>query len=202
MFRKDLLKPTDLITIRKGEPVYSNFTGEVAPAPVEMIKIKENPDSKTCSFFRRMDDSCAIYENRPEQCRDQECWNPAHVPAAGGERLQRAALLKDTAQLWDVIQHHENRCAQDEFSRAMARLSATHGQTVEEVLELLRYDHYIREFVMEQFGLNPDSMSFFFGRPLKETLFMYGLRLEEQPDGCFLLKPVEEGVHTGSATGD
>jgi hypothetical protein len=74
----------------------------------------------------------------------------------------------------------------------MARLSATRGQCVEEVLEILKFDHHVREFIAEKLNLDPASLDFFFGRPLKECLGLYGLRLQEQPDGSYLLTPLQE----------
>jgi hypothetical protein len=55
---------------------------------------------------------------------------------------------------------------------------------------LLRYDHHVREFISDQFNLDPETMTFFFGRPLKDSLRFYGLKLEEQDDGCFMLSPL------------
>ena len=72
----------------------------------------------------------------------------------------------------------------------MARLGATKGQTVEEVLELLSFDRHVREFITEKFGLEPETMDFFLGRPLSSFLGFYGLKLEEK-DGGFFLSPVE-----------
>jgi hypothetical protein len=74
----------------------------------------------------------------------------------------------------------------------LGRLSATKGQTVDEILDILRFDHYVREWVCENLGLKADTLAFFFGRPLKETLFLYGLNLEEQEDGSFLLSAIPD----------
>ncbi len=73
----------------------------------------------------------------------------------------------------------------------MTRLGATKGQTVGEILDLLAYDHHVRGFIAENFGIASESMDFFLGRPLREAIARYGLELEEQSDGSFLLKPVE-----------
>jgi hypothetical protein len=73
----------------------------------------------------------------------------------------------------------------------MTRLGATKGQTVGEVLDLLAFDHHVREFIAENFSIEPDSMDFFLGRPLQDAIINYGLELEQQPDGSFLLKLME-----------
>lgn len=192
LFKKDIIKPAHVITIRQGEPVSEK--GQIAPAKKEMIKIKEVPDSKSCVFYEKNGSSCGIYENRPKQCKLQECWNPERTEDQEKDWLDRRALLPATGPLWDIIQRHENKCSYEEFNRSMAKMGATKGQTVEELLELLRYDHYVREFVQEHFNLGPDTLSFFLGRPLKDSLHLYGLRLEEQADGCFFLAPTEEQI--------
>ena len=45
---------------------------------------------------------------------------------------------------------------------------------------------------LKQFNLDKDDLDFFFGRPLKETIVAFGLAVDEQPDGSFLLRPIEE----------
>jgi Fe-S-cluster containining protein len=193
LFNKEILKPADVLTIRRGEKTYSNITEQASHTDRELIKLREKPDSRECIFYENADKSCAIYESRPAQCRRQECWNPeASVEESDDAPLSRKDLLETTGPLWEVILRHEDRCSHDEMSRAMARLSATKGQCVEEVLEILRFDHHVREFIAERFSLVAESMDFFFGRPMADCLGMYGLKLREQPDGSFLLTPADE----------
>jgi len=193
LFNKDILKPADVITIRRGEQTYSNITEEVSPTVKELIKIREKPGSKVCVFYTTGDKSCAIYESRPVQCRRQECWNPeASVEEAGDAPLTRRDLLETIGPLWEVILRHEERCSHNDLSRSMSRLSATKGQCVEEVLEILRFDHHVREFISEKLNVEQATLEFFFGRPLKESLHLYGLQLEQQADGSFLLSTIQE----------
>lgn len=193
LFNKDIIKPADVITIRRGEETYSNITEEVSATDKELIKIREKPESQECIFYEQGGKSCAIYESRPVQCRRQECWNPeGWVETQGDATLTRKDLLEATGPLWEVILRHEERCSPSELSRSIARLSATKGQCVEEVLEVLRYDHHVREFISEKLNLQPDTLGFFFGRPLKESLEPYGLKLKEQCDGSFLLTTLQE----------
>jgi len=193
LFNEDVLKPADVITIRRGEQTYSNITEEVSPTVKELIKIREKPGSKVCVFYTTGDKSCAIYESRPVQCRRQECWNPeASVEEAGDAPLTRRDLLETIGPLWDVIVRHEEHCSHNNLNRSIARLSATKGQCVEEVLEILRFDHHVREFISEKLNLEPETLEFFFGRPLKESLDLYGLKLQEQGDGSFLLTTLQE----------
>jgi Fe-S-cluster containining protein len=192
LFNRDIVKPGHLITIRAGEPAYSNRTEELAATPEELIKIRETPGTKTCIFYEKSGSKCAIYESRPAQCRSQECWNASASEGIDGlTPINRKRLLEPISSLWEIIQRHEERCSYSELGRAMTRLGATKGQTVGEVLDLLAFDHHVRGFIAENFGIDPDSMDFFLGRPLQDAIANYGLELEEQPDGSFLLTPAE-----------
>jgi Fe-S-cluster containining protein len=192
LFNRDILKPQHVITIRRSEDAYSERSQKAEPSDHEYLKIKERPDSKTCIFFSKLNNECAIYEARPQQCKTQECWNPEASSREEDSWIERKTLLEATGPLWDIIRRHEEKCSHFELKRALGRLSATKGQTVEEILEILRFDHYVREWVCETFGLKAETLEFFFGRPLKDTLFLYGLSLEEREDGSFFLSVTPE----------
>jgi Fe-S-cluster containining protein len=193
LFNKDILKPAHVITIRRGQMTYSSISEQTFTTEKELIKIREKPESRECVFYEKGGNSCAIYESRPVQCRRQECWNAdASAEVARDVPLTRQDLLETTGPLWEVILRHEERCSHDDLSRTMARLSATKGYCVEEVLEILRFDHHVREFISEKINLEPESLDFFFGKPLKDSLGLYGLKLEEQADGSFLLTSLQQ----------
>jgi len=192
LFAKNVLKPGHVVTIRSGEWGYSNKDQHASPVDRELIKIREKPGEKTCIFFENWDKSCSIYESRPRQCVLQECWNPETVEAAPEDPLSRKDLLKAAGPLWEIIQRHEERCSHEELNRAMARLSATKGRTVEEILDLLRFDDHVRQFVSERLGIADDDMVFFFGRPLRDCIEAFGLKVEQQADGSFLLTQVQQ----------
>ncbi len=192
LFRRDVLKPGQVITIRVGEPTYSSETEEVAPTRDELIKIREVPGSKTCIFYEKSGSTCSIYDSRPVQCRNQECWNTAAAEKTVCVKpIGRRHLLEAIPSLWEIVQRHEERCSYSEFTRAMTRLGATKGQTVGEVIDVLGFDNHVREFITERFGFDAETMDFLLGSSLREAIAQYGLVLEEEPDGSFLLKPVE-----------
>jgi len=196
LFVEEIIKPDHVITVRKGEAAYSGVSDEVAPLEEEIIKIRESPGGRTCVFYESGGKECSIYDSRPQQCRSQECWNPENYEQiAGTPMLKRKAILETTGAFWDMIQQHEERCSYSEVGRTVARLAATKGQTVQQVMDLLRLDHKMRQFISERFRLDLQTMDFFLGRPLRETIVMFGLKVEEQPDGSFLLTPLdpEEG---------
>jgi Fe-S-cluster containining protein len=192
LFVDDVLKPEHVVTIRKGEHVYSTTEEVVIRSDDELIKIREVEGARHCRFYDESESACTIYEVRPLQCRRQECWSPESFNTLNDvPKLTRKRLLEPTGVLWDIIQAHEDKCSYDETARIIARMEATKGQTVEDLLELLRIDHYVRLQTAEQFNLDEEAMEFFFGRPLRETIRLYGLELEEHPDGSFMLKMIE-----------
>jgi len=192
LFVKNTLNPTHVITIRKGEVAYSAVSQRLAPGESEMIKIREIPGGKTCIFYESEAKTCKIYASRPMQCRTQQCWNPknydniAEMPA-----LRRKALLGVTGDLWEMVREHEERCSYAELARVMARLAATKGRTISELLDLLAYDDNVRTFTVEKLGFDPGIMDFLFGRPMRDAMWAYGLKVEGQPDGSVMVTPLE-----------
>ncbi|HTY25053.1 MAG TPA: YkgJ family cysteine cluster protein, partial [Desulfomonilaceae bacterium] len=193
LFNRDLLKPSDVITVRKGEWVRAHAQDRLEPTEKELIKIREVPGSTACIFFEPEGKSCSIYDARPLQCRQQECWDPQDCDEIRDQAvLNRAALLSETRPLWDIILRHEERCSCEELARVMAKLGATRGQAVEELLELLRFDQHVRSFIKENFRLAAEAMDFFLGRSLSQAVEPYGLRVVEEPDGSFLLTMLDD----------
>jgi Fe-S-cluster containining protein len=185
------LGPKDVFTIRKGEIVFDGRAEKSLATETERIKIRETPGERTCVFYQKGNRECSIYDDRPEQCRLQECWNPDFADSSRKSPLTRRELFESTGDLWKIIERHDERCSHEDFSREIARLGATKGQTVENLLELLSFDHHVRDFTVEKLGFAPETVDRFFGRPLKDSLEHYGLTVEEQTDGTFILKPLE-----------
>jgi len=193
LFVKNILSPIHVMTIRKGEVAYSAVSQRLAPVETEMIKIREIPGGKTCIFYESDAKTCRVYASRPMQCRIQQCWNPKNydtivkMPA-----LRRKALLGVTGDLWEMIREHERRCSYAELARVMARLAATKGRTIAELLDVLAYDDNVRTFTVEKLGLDPRIMDFLFGPPMRDAIWAYGLKVEDQPDGSVLVTPLNE----------
>jgi hypothetical protein len=53
----------------------------------------------------------------------------------------------------------------------------------------------VRNFTVKKLGIDSGEMDFYFGRPLTETITMFGLEVVREPDGSFFLTvPDENGV--------
>jgi Fe-S-cluster containining protein/anti-sigma regulatory factor (Ser/Thr protein kinase) len=102
LFDKGILQYRDVYTLRKGEPVLNNIKGSLDTLSQELVKIKEDPESRQCNFYQEEEKSCRIYEQRPLQCRTQECWNPRALEQLWNrDKLTRQHFLKDDAEFMD-----------------------------------------------------------------------------------------------------
>ncbi len=167
LLRKGKIGPNDVFTIRTGEVVSDNRVESTLKNQEERIKIRETADDKTCIFYQKWNRECSIYDDRPAQCRLQECWDPKPEAFSDLSPLTRYDLLQDTGDIWQIIQRHDERCSHEDFSREISRLGATKGQTVEKILELLSFDHHVREFVTQELGIDGQTLELLFGRPIK-----------------------------------
>ena len=88
LFQQEVLTWNDVYTLRPGEKATTR-EGQVTALPEERLKVREVPGSRQCWFYLAANHTCRIYEDRPEQCRRQNCWGepPPRLPAE--ELLQR-----------------------------------------------------------------------------------------------------------------
>lgn len=171
-----------LYTIRKGELASDNVRGCLTPAKSDIIKIKGQQGRWTCIFFDTIDKSCAIYNDRPLECRALKCWNPAELEQVyERNRLSREDLLTRVAGLWELIEDHQNRCDYSRIRMLIRDLdSPGEDKARKQLLEIIKFDAEIRKLVVEKAGLVPGMLDFVFGRPLTETLPGYGLKVRRE----------------------
>lgn len=186
LVKKGLVKRNHLYTIRKGEAVHDNVKGCVVNARIEMIKVREGEEGG-CIFFEENGSACAIYENRPVQCSALQCWDTRDfLEVYEGPKLDRHSAV-DNEILMGLIEGHEKRCAYETLEGQIRKITAESDKAIEEVLRILQFDFELRPMVVEKLGLLPEEVDFFFGRPLVDTIGMFGLKVVREPDGSFLL---------------
>ena len=191
LFESGKLGPKDVYTLRKGELVFDNVKEKSFVNDKERIKIRETDKEKHCIFYQKWNKECSIYDDRPLQCRLQECWNPERESSEEQwEPLNRKNLFESIDEVWKVIQKHEENCSHENFSREISRLGATKGQTVDKIIELLSFDSHVREFLGERIGIGNDVLDLFLGRPLTDFLEYFGLTVDQNDGGTFTLRPV------------
>ena len=61
------------------------------------------------------------------------------------------------------------------------------NEALKGILEIIEYDIKIRELVVQKAGLETDLTDFLFGRPITETIKIYGLKLEKKEDKYIII---------------
>ncbi|MFO0751776.1 MAG: YkgJ family cysteine cluster protein [Thermodesulfovibrionales bacterium] len=194
LFLSGVLSHETAYTIRESELVRTEGGEEIFEAPMELIKIREKEDARGC-FFHRGDEGCAIYEDRPSQCRAYKCWAPEDLlTGLEKERLTRKELFGSVGALMEIIARHEEKSSYAKLSAAFAKLAQGSEDAVEEIVEeimdALQYDTYVRPFLKERFAVPEEALDLILGRPLVDTVNAFGFRIEREGDE-YLLLPIE-----------
>src|SRR5208337_961628 len=142
LFASGVLSYSNTITVRKGERIRSHSDGHIYESFMELIKIRCKEQGPVCVFYN--DDGCGIYENRPTQCRQYECWRPLDL--YGGlenNALGREELFGSVDMLMEIIRRHEEKCSYEKLSGAFDRLAVGDEDAVEGIMDMLQYDTYM-----------------------------------------------------------
>jgi len=177
-----------LYTIRKGEPALDNVLNQRHPVSTDIIKIKGSIGYGMCSFFNQAENSCAIYQNRPVECRVLQCWDTGEIEAIYSKnRLTRHDLLSGVEGLWELIEDHHHRCSYEKIEKIVNAFKKNDQiGNFDELSEIIRYDNSIRLLVSEKGGVNPEMTDFLFGKPVMETLKRYGFKTKQDGDRIIL----------------
>ena len=191
------LTRADLVTLRPGEPAFSNREQRLVVLDREQVKIKEAPDGRTCIFLSPSGEACLIYDHRPFQCHIMECWDPSRFQTLLTlPPVTRLDLLGRDNPLSEIMIRHDERCSPTALREALGAIREESPETGAAALELILYDLHVREFVGDKFDLPEGEMDFLFGRPLALLCRGFGYGLEAGTDE----KPVLRRLDTpGSA---
>jgi Fe-S-cluster containining protein len=195
LFVSGVLSHENTYTIRDGERVRSKGDGNIYESFVELIKIKDKDGTSVCLFYKD-NEGCSIYENRPSQCRAYKCWAPENLMSGLEEKaLRRSDIFGSIDLLMEVIGKHEEKCSYKKLSDAFDRLAEGREDAVEEIMDMLQYDTYIRPFLQEKFNVPPTAMDLILGRPLVDAINEFGFKVVRDDDEYILLpiEPIKEG---------
>lgn len=192
LFISGMLSHENTYTIRNGERIRSKRDGNIYESFVELIKIKDKDGTSACLFYKD-NEGCSIYENRPSQCRAYKCWDPENLMSGLEEKaLRRSDIFGSIDLLMKTIQRHEEKCSYIKLSDAFGRLAEGRDDAVEDIIDMLQYDTYIRPFLKEKFKIPANAMELILGRPLTDAINEFGFKILKEGDEYILL-PVEEG---------
>jgi Fe-S-cluster containining protein len=179
-----------LDTLRRGEPVQSPFEEKLFFLLDERIKIREKDGSQECVLLDGNGSGCLIYDNRPLQCRAQACWDEEPAKQLSKQAyLTRRDIFQDVELLLELIAEHDQRCSFDQLQGAFQQLQADSGESINALLELLRYEEHFRTFLAEQLNIPADTLNLIFGRSYAELVPLFGFRVEVDADGTRRLVP-------------
>jgi len=167
-----LIHTRHLYTIRKGEFAKDPVRGELIRVDGDIIKIKGREGSWVCRFLDEDANACRIYEHRPIECRQLECWDTARLEQVYRHgRLSRKDLLTDVQGLWELIEDHERRCDYDRIRRVPGGRPGTGAAEIDGgPAEITRYDAELRRLMVARGGLEPEMLDFLLGRPVETVL--------------------------------
>lgn len=189
LLARGLISFRQIYTLRRGEPVRLNIEAKLSTLPSELIKFKEDQEKGYCRFYSENQNSCGIYENRPLQCRFQQCWNPEALEKLWQEqKLTRRDILENDQDLMELLEIHDERCNPERLNHLFIQLHNTRDMTVlDQVLEMLRQDVAIRSLATTKLNRDEEELDFLLGRPLAEIVRPYGFRVEMDQDGVYHL---------------
>lgn len=179
-----------LCTLRAGEAGHSPFSDAAFYLPDERIKVCEHPGGSTCVFWDDETNACGIYAHRPEQCRLQQCWDPAPaLEQARGPFLSRREVFAGADPLLALIAEHDRRCSFDAMRAAFERVQQGDHEAADEVVGMLAFDDHVRGFVSGRFEMLAHALDLLFGRPLGHLVRLFGFEVVNGPDGTRVLRP-------------
>lgn len=177
-----------LFAIRSGEPVRDNVADRIVVAETDIVKLRGTGDTPVCVRYDP-DAGCAIYPDRPLECRILDCRNPGPIVRLyRRDRLTRLDIFGSVPGLRDLIREHQALCDYDRIRRVAADLDGSdpRGTEREDALlrlsEMLQFDRMVRTEPVRAGRIPADWTDLLFGRPLTRTLSGFGLRVSAEND--------------------
>jgi Fe-S-cluster containining protein len=187
LVKDGFIEKCDLYTIRVGEPVRDNVENRLTITDREIIKVKEREEGVGCIYYDEDAKACRTYDHRPAQCAALACWDPAEfMRVYKRPGANRKAIIYDKVIL-ALMDEHERKCSYSRLDRYARQIEQKGEEAVGRILEALRFDHHIRAFTSKKLGIDLSEMGFLFGRPLTQTITMFGLKVIKKSDGSFFL---------------
>ncbi|EPR39984.1 protein of unknown function UPF0153 [Desulfovibrio sp. X2] len=163
-----VLSFSDLVTLRAGEPAHDQIADEIRPLEREIVKLAgRDPLTGRWACRFHTGEGCAIYADRPMECRLLDCRDTAALVAAYDvDRLTRLDLLPDKSPPVLLIVQHEESCP---AGRALELAKSDDPEDARTLKEMIAYDHALRDTLAEK-GLGRSELLFLLGRPLDVVL--------------------------------
>ncbi|MDR0239425.1 MAG: YkgJ family cysteine cluster protein [Deltaproteobacteria bacterium] len=171
-----ILPPAALVTLRAGELARDDVRGVLAPLSGEAITLAGSGGLWSCLYLDALSNRCAIYAERPAQCRAQCCEDTSALAAMYDRgRLTRAEALPQLHPDWSALAGaHEDECAWARLA-PLALRAPYDAEAGRLLLEAVRFDQAFRELAVERAAVPDAALLLIFGRPLRVLLADFGL---------------------------
>lgn len=166
-----------LITIRKGEPVFSLEEDGTELAENEIVKLKGKHSEWSCIFYDQKTFSCLNYLHRPLECILLKCWDTVELKAIAGKRLlSRFDIISQNEPVIKYIHNHEKECSLGILNQLNIKPNKTIDKSIlAELTELVNKDLALRSEAQMHLNFNLDLELFYFGRPVFKILSQFAL---------------------------
>ena len=161
-----------LYTIRRGELARDPIRGGLVRVDGDIIKIKGSNGCWACRFWDPGSNRCRIYEHRPLECRELECWDTSRIEQTYDcRRLSRRDLLSGIEGLWELVVEHDRRCSHELIQGLLKDTCGPGAERARQHLaEICAYDAEIRRLMVSRGRLEAAMLDFLLGRPVEQTL--------------------------------
>ena len=157
---------SDLVCLRKGEPVFDPRADSLLPLQGEVLKIRGKGSGWECVYFESGDKSCSVYAHRPLECRSLSCSDTCEIfEVMGRPPLTREDVIPTESALWACIVEHEQDFPVDRAFQ-LAGQHATAHSIPEELDNMIRRELAFRQVLAERVQASDVALWAYFGRPL------------------------------------
>ena len=172
-----IINQESLITIRKGEPVFSLEESKLEWATTDIIKLKGKPAEWSCIFCDQDRLACSIYQHRPLECILFKCWDTVELKTIAGKNLlSRFDIISPDERIIKYIHSHEKVCSFQILGQLVPKQNGKFDKNaLAELNELVNKDLELRSEALMKLNLNLDLELFYFGRPLFKILSQFAL---------------------------
>jgi Fe-S-cluster containining protein len=190
LFTQEVLTWHEVYALPKGDLATSR-EGKPQPLQEERLKVREVPGSRQCWFYQAAQQKCRIYEERPEQCRRQQCWGEPPLEPDTADFLNRRHLFGQIKDIWDLIAAHQERCDRVQVREALVHLAEGREEAGDVLFEALHFDHHLRQMLLKEWELSAAATEMLLGRSLTDFLRDLGIKASLTSEGVFQVEPRE-----------
>jgi Fe-S-cluster containining protein len=176
-----------LITLRKGELAHNPVSGRLTAIKAELVKLKGTGKEWNCCYYDSNENSCTIYDHRPQACRVLKCWEPEEILSmVEKDTLTRLDILDEDNAIRNLIREHDRLYPCPDMEELVSMIPDVDDTVKRKLQRLVNEDLRFRTRVVKEFELKLSEELFYFGRPVFQLLQPLGVRVTESAVGVEL----------------